>query len=177
MPPHPRRRPRGRRPDRYSPPHAAHGHLLATQRSRAPATRDHRPPTRTNRRGPQPASPPPSGAYPSPPAHAPTADRRRDSHTGRGLRRAPRRPVWRLGPMVRAPAAIGLWPRRLVAGLIRAYQIAASPFPSPCRFTPTCSSYALEAVRRYGALRGGWLGLRRILRCHPFGRSGLDPVP
>ncbi|HET7039465.1 MAG TPA: membrane protein insertion efficiency factor YidD [Gemmatimonadales bacterium] len=61
--------------------------------------------------------------------------------------------------------------------MIRAYQVAASPFPSPCRFTPTCSSYALEAVRRYGALRGGWLALRRIARCHPWGGSGHDPVP
>jgi putative membrane protein insertion efficiency factor len=61
--------------------------------------------------------------------------------------------------------------------VIRIYQVAASPFPSVCRFTPSCSTYALEAVRRYGAVRGGWLGLRRILRCHPFGGSGQDPVP
>jgi putative membrane protein insertion efficiency factor len=61
--------------------------------------------------------------------------------------------------------------------VIRIYQVAASPFPSACRFTPSCSTYALEAVRRYGAVRGGWLGLRRILRCHPFGGSGQDPVP
>lgn len=79
--------------------------------------------------------------------------------------------------MVHALVPIALWPRRAIAGLIRAYQVAASPFPSPCRYTPTCSAYALEAVRRYGALRGGWLGLRRILRCHPFGGSGHDPVP
>jgi putative membrane protein insertion efficiency factor len=65
----------------------------------------------------------------------------------------------------------------VAAGLIRAYQLAASPFPSPCRFTPSCSAYALEAVGRYGAARGGWLAFRRILRCHPFGRSGPDPVP
>lgn len=68
-------------------------------------------------------------------------------------------------------------PRYLVAGVIRAYQIAASPFPSPCRFHPTCSAYTLEAVRRYGALRGSWLGLKRIVRCHPFHPGGLDPVP
>jgi hypothetical protein len=65
----------------------------------------------------------------------------------------------------------------VAAGLIRAYQLAASPFPSPCRFTPSCSAYALEAVGRYGVARGGWLAFRRILRCHPFGRSGPDPVP
>jgi len=76
-----------------------------------------------------------------------------------------------------APALVELWPRRLAAGLIRAYQVAASPFPSPCRFTPSCSSYTLEAVRRYGVLRGGWLGVRRVARCHPFGGHGHDPVP
>ncbi|HWP36460.1 MAG TPA: membrane protein insertion efficiency factor YidD [Gemmatimonadales bacterium] len=68
-------------------------------------------------------------------------------------------------------------PRRVVEVLIRTYQWAAAAIPSPCRFTPTCSSYALEAVERYGVLRGGWLGLRRIFRCHPFGGSGYDPVP
>jgi putative membrane protein insertion efficiency factor len=79
--------------------------------------------------------------------------------------------------MARARAALALWPRRAVAGVIRAYQIAASPFPSPCRFTPSCSAYTLEAVRRYGAMRGAWIGLKRICRCHPFGGSGHDPVP
>lgn len=69
------------------------------------------------------------------------------------------------------------WPRMAVAALIRAYQIAASPFPSPCRYAPTCSAYALDAVRRYGAVQGSWLGLRRILRCHPFHAGGYDPVP
>ncbi len=68
-------------------------------------------------------------------------------------------------------------PRRAVAALIRAYQLLASPFPSPCRFAPTCSSYTLEAVRRYGVIKGGWLGARRILRCHPFHPGGYDPVP
>ncbi len=68
-------------------------------------------------------------------------------------------------------------PRRVVLGLVRAYRFVASPFPSPCRYMPTCSTYALEAVSRYGALRGGWLSVKRILRCHPFGSSGYDPVP
>ncbi len=68
--------------------------------------------------------------------------------------------------------------RRMICGVIRAYQIAISPLlPAACRFTPSCSRYALEAVARFGALRGGWLAARRILRCHPFGRWGYDPVP
>jgi putative membrane protein insertion efficiency factor len=79
--------------------------------------------------------------------------------------------------MARFLARVASWPRFTVSGAIRIYQVAASPFPSPCRFTPSCSSYALEAVRRYGAARGLWLGARRMLRCHPFGGSGYDPVP
>jgi len=68
--------------------------------------------------------------------------------------------------------------RRMICGVIRAYQIAISPLlPAACRFTPTRSRYALEAVTRFGVLRGGWLAARRILRCHPFGRWGYDPVP
>jgi putative membrane protein insertion efficiency factor len=69
------------------------------------------------------------------------------------------------------------WPRRLAIGLIRVYQVIASPFPSPCRYTPTCSMYGIEALERHGFWRGGWLTLRRLARCHPFGSSGPDPVP
>ena len=63
--------------------------------------------------------------------------------------------------------------------LIRFYQQAISPyFPARCRFRPTCSAYAYEAVSKYGAIRGGWLALRRLLRCHPFYRGDyFDPVP
>jgi putative membrane protein insertion efficiency factor len=61
--------------------------------------------------------------------------------------------------------------------LVRVYQICISPFLGPCcRFYPTCSEYAIIAVRRYGPLRGAFLGLTRILRCHPFHTGGYDPV-
>jgi putative membrane protein insertion efficiency factor len=77
-----------------------------------------------------------------------------------------------------AGAYRGLAPRRLLAGLIRAYQRFLSPaLPPSCRFHPSCSQYALEAVTRYGALRGSWLAARRLVRCHPFHPGGFDPVP
>lgn len=61
---------------------------------------------------------------------------------------------------------------------VRFYQCCISPLTPPsCRFTPTCSQYALEALRKYGPLKGGWLTLRRLSRCHPWGGSGYDPVP
>lgn len=62
--------------------------------------------------------------------------------------------------------------------LIRFYQVCISPLKPPtCRFTPTCSAYALEALRKHGLFKGSWLAVRRILRCHPWGGSGYDPVP
>ncbi len=79
--------------------------------------------------------------------------------------------------MARDVAAVTQWPRYMVAAMIRLYQVVASPFPPTCRYLPSCSSYTLEAVRRYGALKGSWLGIRRILRCHPFAAGGHDPVP
>jgi uncharacterized protein len=68
--------------------------------------------------------------------------------------------------------------RALALFLIRAYQRLLSPaFRGHCRFTPSCSEYAHNAVERYGILRGAWLAARRLARCHPLGASGYDPVP
>lgn len=68
--------------------------------------------------------------------------------------------------------------KRLLLLLVHIYQSCISPlFPPSCRYYPTCSAYALEAIERYGAWRGGWMALRRILRCHPFHKGGYDPVP
>jgi len=62
--------------------------------------------------------------------------------------------------------------------LIRFYQKAISPMlGANCRYTPTCSQYAVEALKKYGALKGGWLAIKRILSCHPWGGHGYDPVP
>ncbi len=63
-------------------------------------------------------------------------------------------------------------------GLVRVYQVLLSPLMGGrCRFVPTCSQYAIDALRNQGALKGSWLAARRILRCHPFGDSGYDPAP
>ena len=65
-----------------------------------------------------------------------------------------------------------------LTALIRVYQYALSPLSVPsCRFQPSCSCYAEEAIRRHGALAGGWLTLKRLVRCHPWGGAGYDPVP
>lgn len=67
---------------------------------------------------------------------------------------------------------------RVLAAGVRAYRLLLSPLLGPrCRFLPTCSEYCLEALARHGARRGSWLTLRRLARCHPWGGSGLDPVP
>ncbi|MCC6709512.1 MAG: membrane protein insertion efficiency factor YidD [Gammaproteobacteria bacterium] len=70
------------------------------------------------------------------------------------------------------------WPVRAVLVLIRGYQVALSPLLGPrCRYLPSCSEYAAEAVELHGLIKGGRLAVARLLRCHPWGGSGLDPVP
>ncbi|MEX1186242.1 MAG: membrane protein insertion efficiency factor YidD [Gemmatimonadaceae bacterium] len=67
---------------------------------------------------------------------------------------------------------------KLLILLVRGYQVGISPLlPASCRYYPTCSAYAVEAIERHGAARGSWLALRRIARCHPFHAGGFDPVP
>ena len=73
---------------------------------------------------------------------------------------------------------IKLLPKKFMLLLVRFYKREISPMlPPSCRFTPTCSEYAMQAIEKYGALKGGWLALRRILRCNPFHKGGYDPVP
>ncbi len=68
--------------------------------------------------------------------------------------------------------------KRLLLALITFYQKAISPYlPNACRYTPTCSQYAAQAIREYGAAKGGWMAFKRILRCNPFHEGGYDPVP
>ena len=68
--------------------------------------------------------------------------------------------------------------KRLMLALVRFYRRALSPhLPASCRYVPTCSQYALTAIERFGALRGGWMSFKRILRCNPFHKGGYDPVP
>ena len=69
-------------------------------------------------------------------------------------------------------------PKRMMLALLRFYKREISPMlPDACRFRPTCSEYAMQAIQKYGVLKGGYLAIRRILRCHPFHPGGYDPVP
>ena len=70
------------------------------------------------------------------------------------------------------------WGSRIACGVVRGYQLLLRPLlPAACRFEPSCSEYARQALRRRGAIRGGWLTLRRLARCHPFHPGGYDPPP
>ena len=73
---------------------------------------------------------------------------------------------------------VRLWVSKFLIGLIRLYQMTLSPFIGrSCRYTPTCSNYGIEAIRKHGPLKGSWLTLKRVLSCNPWGGSGYDPVP
>lgn len=68
--------------------------------------------------------------------------------------------------------------KKIMLVMIKFYRYAISPlFPPTCRFYPTCSSYSYQAIQEYGALKGGWLSIKRIVKCHPFNPGGYDPVP
>jgi putative membrane protein insertion efficiency factor len=68
--------------------------------------------------------------------------------------------------------------KRIILSILQFYRRSISPlFPPSCRFTPSCSLYMYEAIERYGVAKGGWLGIKRILRCHPWNPGGYDPVP
>lgn len=81
----------------------------------------------------------------------------------------------RLVTVVRGPAVTR--PARALSALVRLYQRVTDGRPSPCRYVPSCSFYALDALAAHGAARGLWLTLRRLTRCHPWGGQGWDPVP
>jgi putative membrane protein insertion efficiency factor len=84
-----------------------------------------------------------------------------------------------MNPATASPlSALGRGPSLELLGAIRVYQgLISGGLPPACRFEPTCSRYAYAAIERYGALRGGWLAIRRLVRCQPWGGSGYDPVP
>lgn len=82
-------------------------------------------------------------------------------------------------PMSELPKTLANFPRRLLLYLIKGYQMTFSKTlpPNTCRFYPTCSHYGYQAVYKYGAIRGSWLAIKRIVRCNPFNEGGIDPVP
>ncbi|MGZ3899938.1 MAG: membrane protein insertion efficiency factor YidD [Bacteroidia bacterium] len=68
--------------------------------------------------------------------------------------------------------------KKIAISFVKFYQYFIRPMlPNACRYTPSCSEYSIEAIKKYGALKGSWLGLKRILKCHPWGGHGYDPVP
>lgn len=77
------------------------------------------------------------------------------------------------------PKTVAYFPRRVLLFLIKVYQLTFSKTlpPNTCRFYPTCSRYGYQAIYKYGALKGGWMAVKRIVRCNPFNEGGIDPVP
>src|SRR5207237_1464476 len=152
---------------------------VASQPDGPPALGHLRSTLSVHRGGPQP--PAPSRERNSETRRSRDAARRRS----RGAREARRvrgllcRAARRVGgPGAPGHMSVGRWPRGAVLALIRVYQLTLSHLVfTQCRFEPSCSRYSYEAVERYGVVRGGWLGLRRILRCHPLHPGGYDPVP
>lgn len=87
-------------------------------------------------------------------------------------------PTWRPTVTIATSSWVHLVVKRLCLAAIRGYQRIISPLlPDACIYIPTCSQYAVEAIEKYGVVKGCWLGLMRILRCHPFHAGGYDPVP
>ncbi|MEL7625738.1 MAG: membrane protein insertion efficiency factor YidD [Anaerolineaceae bacterium] len=82
-------------------------------------------------------------------------------------------------PLKDLPATLANFPRRILLWLIKLYQMTFSKTlpPNTCRFYPTCSHYGYQAVYKYGAIKGGWMAIKRIVRCNPFNEGGIDPVP
>ena len=77
------------------------------------------------------------------------------------------------------PATLKIFPRRVLLWVIKLYQMTISKTlpPNTCRFYPTCSHYGYQAIYKYGAIKGGWMAVKRIVRCNPFNEGGIDPVP
>lgn len=82
-------------------------------------------------------------------------------------------------PLSALPITFASFPRRLLLYLIKGYQMTFSKTlpPNTCRFYPTCSHYGYQAIYKYGAIKGGWMAIKRIVRCNPFNEGGIDPVP
>lgn len=159
------------------PPFKNAPHLMASERAETPSVGGGSSAFRKLSCCSEQAPTPAEGAVPQTPVTAAHADRPDNQAEDQRVSSVVHRASGRTGAMAVFIRRISRAPQRVVMVLIRGYQLLASPFPSPCRYYPSCSAYALEAVSRHGTIKGGWLGLRRILRCHPFKPGGIDPVP